>query len=148
MRTNAIVEEYEHIELFGKPVLFTNDRLDRATVPQGWYCYDLRGSDDDPGIPVTLEENVSVNHAGSILSPEPFVFEEGKNYLPIAGKLNFLGDSLSVQEFCKLHGLEAPSEGFILHPASPDEAGIFYAQTPEQDEALGANEITMGCIQL
>lgn len=27
---------------------------------------------------------------------------------------------------------------YLVRPASPEEAGLFYAQTPEQDEALGA----------
>lgn len=44
----------------------------------------LRGGDDDAGIPVALEEYVGVNHAGTILSPEPFTFDD---YLPIKGKL-------------------------------------------------------------
>ena len=51
MSVNAFTEEYEYIELFGKPGLFTNARIDRDTVPEGWYAYDLRGSDYDPGEP-------------------------------------------------------------------------------------------------
>lgn len=65
MSVNAREEEYEHIELFGKPALFTNSRIDRTTVPEGFYCYDLRGSDYDPGRPVTIENQVTVNHAGA-----------------------------------------------------------------------------------
>ena len=49
MKVNAKSEEFQHLELFGKYALFTNGRIDRSTVPRGWYCYDLRGSDDDPG---------------------------------------------------------------------------------------------------
>ena len=51
MSVNAMTEEYEHIELFGKPALFTNARVDTHTVPDGWHVYDLRGSDNDPGSP-------------------------------------------------------------------------------------------------
>ena len=65
MSVNAREEEYEYVELFGKPALFTNSRIDRDTVPEGWYAYDLRGSDYDPGEPVTVEPKVGVN------SPEP-----------------------------------------------------------------------------
>ena len=39
MPVNAMTEEFEHIELFGRPVLFTNARVDRETVPEGWYRY-------------------------------------------------------------------------------------------------------------
>ena len=45
MAVNAKTEMFDHIELFGKPALFTNFRIDRSTVPENWYCYDFRGSD-------------------------------------------------------------------------------------------------------
>jgi hypothetical protein len=64
------MEEFQHIELFDKFALFTNGRIARDTVPKGWYCYDIRGSDDDPGELCYVEENVVVNHAGSVLMPE------------------------------------------------------------------------------
>ena len=78
MSVNAFTEEYEYIELFGKPGLFTNARIDRDTVPEGWYAYDLRGSDYDPGEPVTVEPSVVVNHAGTILTHEPISFPNSK----------------------------------------------------------------------
>ena len=49
MKVNARTEKFQHIEVFDKPALFTNGRIARDTVPKGWYCYDIRGSDDDPG---------------------------------------------------------------------------------------------------
>ena len=70
MKVNARMEEFQHIELFDKFALFTNGRIARDTVPKGWYCYDIRGSDDDPGALCYMEENVVVNHAGSVLMPE------------------------------------------------------------------------------
>ena len=70
MKVNARMEEFQHIELFDKFALFTNGRIARDTVPEGWYCYDIRGSDDDPGELCYVEENVVVNHAGSVLMPE------------------------------------------------------------------------------
>ncbi len=140
MSINAITEKYEHIELFGKPVLFTNNRIDRTTVPRSWHCYDLRGSDNDPGSFGTLEHKVGVNHAGTILSPEKILFPRGKDYRPVRGSQNFLGEEMTLAEFCECHKLPVPEnpQKYLLHPASPDEAGFFYAQTPEQDEALGA----------
>ena len=70
MAVNARTEKFQHLEVFDKPALFTNGRIARDTVPQGWYCYDIRGSDDDPGELCYMEENVVVNHAGSVLMPE------------------------------------------------------------------------------
>ena len=40
MAVNARTEEFQHIEVFDKPALFTNGRIARDTVPKGWYCYD------------------------------------------------------------------------------------------------------------
>jgi hypothetical protein len=39
MAVNARTEEFQHIEVFDKPALFTNGRIARDTVPKGWYCY-------------------------------------------------------------------------------------------------------------
>lgn len=63
MTVNARTEEFQQLELFGKYALFTNGRIGRSTVPEGWYCYDFRGSDDDPGELRYIEESVAVNHS-------------------------------------------------------------------------------------
>ena len=81
MAVNARTEKFQHIEVFDKPALFTNGRIARDTVPKGWYCYDIRGSDDDPGELCFMEENVVVNHAGSVLMPE-------KLAMPKSGRLD------------------------------------------------------------
>ncbi len=39
-------------------------------MPEGLYRYDLRGSDYDPGQPITVEKTVVVNHAASVLMAE------------------------------------------------------------------------------
>lgn len=70
MSMNATKEAFEHVELFGKPALFTNSRVDICTVPLGFSCYNLRGFDNVPGKPATLELYVGVNHAGTVLTPE------------------------------------------------------------------------------
>ena len=54
-------EQYQEIELFDKPGLFSNGRIARDNLPEGVYCYDLRGSDYDSGEPVCVEERVVVN---------------------------------------------------------------------------------------
>lgn len=49
---------------------FSNIRVDRSTMPEGWYAYDIR-EDDETGDPGTLEENyVYVNHFGTFLTQE------------------------------------------------------------------------------
>ena len=146
MRINAREETFEHIELFGKPALFTNSRINRATVPQNFYCYDLRGSDYDPGKPITVEDSVNVNHAATVLTATPVKFQKDKDFRRISGKLNFLGERLTLAEFCDHYNLSLAPDNrkFILRPASPDEAGLFYSQATEQDTLLG----TVGHLRL
>ena len=81
MAVDARTEEFQHIEVFDKFALFTNARIDRTTVPKGWYCYDFRGTGDAPGELRFIEESVVVNHSGSILMPE-------KLELPASGQLD------------------------------------------------------------
>ena len=140
MAIDARTEEFQHIEVFDKFALFTNARIDRTTVPKGWYCYDFRGTGDDPGELRFIEESVVVNHSGSILMPE-------KLELPASGQLDawdefgFLDEcDMTLREFCEVHDLPYPAEEeeFHIRPARPDEAGLFYAQHSSEDERLGA----------
>ena len=64
-------EKYQVIELFEEPALYSNGRIDRERLPEGLYAYDLRGSDDDPGLPVTIQEHVVVNHAATVITATP-----------------------------------------------------------------------------
>lgn len=140
MLANAMTEEFEYIELFGKPVLFTTARVEKATVPKGWYQYEIRGSDYDPEKFCTIEPRVIVNHAGTILSPEEIPLQDSESRRYIRGQENFLDEYMTLAEFCACHDLPIPEnpQKYLVRPASPEEAGLFYAQTPEQDEALGA----------
>lgn len=108
MYVDAMKEEFEHIELFGNPALFTNNRVAPDTVPENWFVYDLRGGGNDPGIPVALETKVIVNHAGSILTPEQIPFLKGKNYRSVKNKLNFIGEGLTLIDFCRRYSLSIP----------------------------------------
>ena len=110
MYSNISTEDFEHIEIFGQPALLSNSRIDSSSLPNGWFCYDLRGSDDDPGEPVTLEYKVNVNYAGTILSPALIKIRNDKDYRYIRGQLSFLGESITFAEFCKEHDLPVPTE--------------------------------------
>ena len=93
-------EQYQEIELFDKPGLFSNGRIVRDNLPEGVYCYDLRGSDYDPGEPVCAEERVVVNHAGSVLLTEPLeLAEDGRLMLTEEEGLNFTGGFSTLSQF-------------------------------------------------
>ena len=93
-------EQYQEIELFDKLGLFSNGRIARDNLPEGVYCYDLRGSDYDPGEPVCVEEQVVVNHAGSVLLTEPLeLAENGRLMLTEEEGLNFVGGFSTLAQF-------------------------------------------------
>ena len=92
--------KYQEIEIFDVPALFSNGRVTPADIPEGMYCYDLRGSDDDPGMPVMVENHVVVNHAGSIITAKPLdLSEEGRLALTEDEGLNFVGGEISAYRF-------------------------------------------------
>lgn len=91
-------EKYDEIELFDRPALFSNGRVDWDKLPEGLFAYDLRGSDDDPGAPVTVEDRVVVNHAGSVILSEPLDFGEA-DYLALGEDMNFTGGEATLKHF-------------------------------------------------
>ena len=138
MKVNARTDKFQHLEVFDKPALFTNGRIARDTVPQGWYCYDIRGSDDDPGELCYMEENVVVNHAGSVLMPEKLAMPKSGR-LVVRDELGFLDEgNMTLREFCEAHQLPYPAENMKFHirPARPDEAGLFFTQNGAEDKPL------------
>ena len=95
-------EQYQEIELFENPGLFSNGRIVRDNLPEGVYCYDLRGSDDDPGEPIYVEDRVGVNHAGAVILSEPLdLSKEGYLRLTEEEGLNFTGLFLPSPSFCR-----------------------------------------------
>ena len=92
--------KYQEIEIFDIPGLFSNGRIAAADIPEGLYRYDLRGSDYDPGEPVTVEDYVVVNHAGSILTAKPLDIPEGGSLrLTEEEGLNFVGGEITAYQF-------------------------------------------------
>ena len=148
---DAYKEDYEHIELFDEPGLFTNGRIDLETVPAGWYCYDLRGSDDDPGDPTTVEEQVTGNHAGTVLLPKALKLNkvdiDGTRYRKIGEGLNFLDGEITLEEFCKEHGIVFPDRKlrYELKPIPEDEFSRLGSDDEETEPyAIGYVRIDFG----
>jgi hypothetical protein len=81
------------------------------------HCYDLRGSDYDPGRPATIEPQVTVNHAGTVITAEPVDFKE-KDYRRLRGGLNFLGHCTNLTEFLADQSLEQQKTGHIEQDTS------------------------------
>ena len=125
--------------LFGTPVLFSAQPIPREDVPQGWYCYDLRGTARHPDEPHALVDMAEENHTGSILSCLPLKKARSQFRL-VKDMFQMTGTNPSLAEFCAEENIHCPEIPLRhqLCPASPEDAGLFYAQTPERDEELGA----------
>ena len=66
-------DELQNVWLFGQSVLYTEQPILREEVPEGWHCYDLRGTASDPKRPHELLDRTNQNFAGSILSAVPLM---------------------------------------------------------------------------
>ncbi len=94
-------DEYQLIELFGKPALFSNNRIAPKDIPEGLYCYDIRHSDDG-GRFCSVEPRVGVNHGGSVITDMPLDFgEEGYLSFTEDTEPNFLGQELTIAEYMR-----------------------------------------------
>lgn len=98
---DAKKETFEFAMLDAYPVLFTDARVDRKTVPEDLFCYDVRHDDDGQGIACEVKPHVMVNHWGTILSREEIPMEEDGTYYP-REDLDYLGESFTVEEYLRM----------------------------------------------
>ena len=140
-------EQYERAMLFDQPVLFIDERLPKKEIPQEMYAYDLRGSDYDFRRPMTLEKQVYVNHAGTILTAQPIAIPEGGK-VDIKDKIVFDEERCTIREFeiaifpermtdaerlVSAPNASIQKEGAFLN--NPDDAYIIYQLKYEQETA-------------
>lgn len=91
MLINAREAVFERVELINKRGYFTELRVDRDTVPNGFYVYDIR--DDGDGNICEVKDKVMVNHFGTVILTEEL--KEAEKGLQVdADDLNFLGGKL------------------------------------------------------
>ena len=110
MKVNAAEEHFELMDIFGQRVLFTNLRVDRSTVPEGLYVYDVR-DEDCTGEICEIKPFVMVNHWGTIICKEPFEMDEyWHSKFVDKGDYWYLGDTATLEEFMNTDFPEDNSE--------------------------------------
>lgn len=73
---------FEPVLCFGKYVLFSDLRIDRGSVPEGLWVYDIRhGDEGDWTDPVEILPHVLCNYMGSIVSTERFPVDFKESYI-------------------------------------------------------------------
>jgi len=65
---NASKESFMRATLFNHTVLFSPQKIDRSTVPEGYYVYGIRHDDDCRGEACQIRRFVFVNHWGDIIT--------------------------------------------------------------------------------
>jgi hypothetical protein len=83
---NVMEEGFEEVTILGKPALFTSLRLDRATVPPGYFVSEVQ--DDGQGEVTILARHIMVHHWGSLITRDEIE-------LPGSGYLDINPDDLS-----------------------------------------------------
>lgn len=69
-RIDASCLPYEKVYVFGKEMYFTDWRIDRQTLPEGLFVYEVRCQDDNMFEPAVISEYIWVNYFGALLSKE------------------------------------------------------------------------------
>ena len=114
-------EAFEKVEIFGQTAAFSNERMPDDAIPDGMFKYELRGSDDDPGMFNTLEHHVGVNHVGTIITANPIEIPE-QGYISVGDEINFLGEDITLKELSELRDEKAVEQlTFTIYQIS-DEA--------------------------
>ena len=90
-------EEFELVLLDGIPALFTNSRVDRKSIPDGVYCYDVRHDDDGQGIACEVAPHILVNHWGTMITREEIPLEDGSYYPENA--MDYVGELMTLDQF-------------------------------------------------
>ena len=107
-RYHAFQLTYEEVTVLEIPMIFTEARIDRSTVPAGLYLYEVRHDDDMQGDPCQIGKWILVNHWGSVISNQPIELEPSTNgnaYRDIdpENDWNYEGTTISLKEYMARH---------------------------------------------
>ena len=103
-RVDVTKETFEKITLFGHPMLFTNLRCSRKTLPKGLFMYEIRHDDDGLGEPCEIANWILVNHWGTVISNRPINLAElpsGRRFRMINAQTdwNYEGKTQTLKEY-------------------------------------------------
>ncbi|MBP3399866.1 MAG: hypothetical protein J6K75_08920 [Erysipelotrichaceae bacterium] len=92
---------YQPLKLFGKSVLFTEERIPDSQLPDGIYRYEVRHDDLSRGIMSELSKNIVVNYWGTILSRRKIPLgEDGTRIIVENEDIDFLFcPSITLQQY-------------------------------------------------
>lgn len=84
VRYDARKETYEEIEIFDTRALFSAGRIQKDSLPEGFYCYEVRHDDECIRIPCELSSHILVNFWRTVISRVPLIKEkECRRYIDV-----------------------------------------------------------------
>lgn len=84
--------DFDAFEINNIPALFTNQRIDRTTIPLGYSAYDIRSGETTDF--ATIEHHVTVDHTGTVIVKRAIEFN-GADFVEI-DDYNFTGEEPSL----------------------------------------------------
>lgn len=91
-----LIFDYQPMELLGVNGLFTNLRVDRYSLPEGFYKYSIREGDDDPFS--TVEKDVWVNHMGDFICKKELDLN-GQDEYDLFDDYSFTDEAVDLDKF-------------------------------------------------
>lgn len=71
MRLDYRKERFSRVNVCGVECEFNNMRIERSSVPEGKYQYEVAGDDDSCGDPARIKPGVLVNFFGTLICDRP-----------------------------------------------------------------------------
>ena len=97
---NVMKEEFEEITILGKPAILTSVRIDRCTVPRGYYKYELCNDKVLRDAPIEIARCVIHNLWGTIITRDKIKLPpNGTLCVPQDALVFETGDCQSMKEF-------------------------------------------------
>ena len=101
-RQNAMEMTWDVVEVLGKECLFNDLRIDRNTIPEGYFMYEVRHADEDWGEPCEIALGILVNFYGTLIAKEQFDLETDTNnpyvYIEWDKDWRYLGKTMKFRE--------------------------------------------------
>lgn len=70
-RCDYKTEQLQKVSVCGIMCEFSDIRIDRSTVPEGKYQYEVAGDDDSGGDPARIRRGIMVNFFGTLICDQP-----------------------------------------------------------------------------
>lgn len=137
-RNNAMTMKFENVGLLGTSMLFTDFRIDRRTVPCGFYIYEIRHTDDDWSMPCQLAHGIMVNFFGTVITNEPIQLPaDGLLDFPTKDyPINFCGTTSTLAEYAERY---PPTGKDIMRftTSEPENYNLYFSQSNVKDKDNG-----------